>query len=47
MFDVDVKGGVNLKRKFPNNSLAVFVMPPSIDVLRERLLKGEQKPRSR
>ncbi len=39
MFDVDVKGGVNLKRKFPNNSLAVFVMPPSIDELRERLLK--------
>ena len=39
MFDVDVKGGVNLKRKFPDNSLAVFVMPPSIDELRERLLK--------
>ena len=39
MFDVDVKGGVNLKKKFPNNSLAVFVMPPSIDELRARLVK--------
>ncbi len=39
MFDVDVKGGLNLKRMFPNNSLAVFVMPPSVEVLRERLLK--------
>lgn len=39
MFDVDVKGGVNLKQKFPENSLAVFVMPPSIDELRERLLR--------
>jgi len=39
MFDVDVKGGVNLKKKFPSNSLAVFVMPPSIDELRLRLEK--------
>ena len=39
MFDVDVKGGVNLKKKFPANSLAVFVMPPSIDELRARLIK--------
>lgn len=39
MFDVDVKGGVTLKKKFPNNSLAVFVMPPSIDELRARLIK--------
>lgn len=39
MFDVDVKGGLNLKSKFPSNSLAVFVMPPSIDELRNRLIK--------
>ncbi|KAB2869857.1 MAG: guanylate kinase [Bacteroidales bacterium] len=39
MFDVDVKGGINLKKKFPSNSLAVFVMPPSIDELRSRLEK--------
>jgi guanylate kinase len=39
MFDVDVKGGVNLKKKFPTNSLAVFVMPPSVEELRSRLEK--------
>lgn len=39
MFDVDVKGGLNLKKKFPKNSLAVFVMPPSVDELRMRLVK--------
>lgn len=39
MFDVDVKGGLNLKRKFPENSLAVFVMPPSIDELKSRLIR--------
>jgi guanylate kinase len=39
LFDVDVMGGVNLKQKFGNNALAVFVMPPSIEVLKERLEK--------
>ena len=37
MFDVDVRGGINLKKLFPQNSLAVFVMPPSVDELRLRL----------
>jgi guanylate kinase len=37
LFDVDVMGGVNLKEKYGDNALAVFVMPPSIEVLKERL----------
>lgn len=37
IFDVDVIGGLNIKRKYPLDSLAVFVMPPSIEVLKERL----------
>lgn len=37
LFDVDVMGGINLKKKFPNNSLSVFIQPPSVDVLRQRL----------
>jgi guanylate kinase len=37
LFDVDVKGGVNLKEKYGKDALAIFIMPPSIDVLRERL----------
>lgn len=35
-FDVDVKGGINLRSKF-DNALSVFIMPPSIEVLRQRL----------
>ena len=37
IFDVDVAGGLNIKKKYFNESLAIFIMPPSIDVLRERL----------
>ena len=37
LFDVDVKGGLNLKKYFKENSLAVFVKVPSIQVLKERL----------
>lgn len=38
IFDVDVKGGVNLKKMFPDNSLSLFVMPPSVEELRNRLV---------
>ncbi|HAN79100.1 MAG TPA: guanylate kinase [Bacteroidales bacterium] len=37
VFDVDVKGGLNLKRQFGEKALALFVMPPSEHALRERL----------
>ena len=37
-FDVDVKGGVNIKRLFGESALSVFVMPPSVKVLEERLI---------
>ena len=37
IFDVDVDGGLNLKKKFREKALAVFVMPPSIQSLEERL----------
>ena len=37
VFDIDVKGGVNLKKLYDSNALAVFIQPPSVDVLRERL----------
>lgn len=38
IFDVDVEGGLNIKRHFGNRALLVFVRPPSIEVLKERLL---------
>ncbi len=37
IFDVDVKGGINLKKYFGDHALAVFVKVPSIDVLKQRL----------
>jgi guanylate kinase len=37
IFDIDVEGGLNLKYQFKENALAVFVMPPSIKILEERL----------
>jgi len=37
LFDVDVVGGANLKKIFGDSALAVFVKPPSIEILRERL----------
>ncbi len=37
IFDIDVQGGVNLKRIFGESALSVFIQAPSVDVLRERL----------
>jgi guanylate kinase len=37
IFDVDVVGGLNLKKIFGEQALAIFIRPPSVDVLRERL----------
>ncbi|MFE3869656.1 guanylate kinase [Flavobacterium sp. ZS1P70] len=39
IFDIDVSGGLRIKHKFPNETLAVFVKPPSIDELKIRLKK--------
>lgn len=39
VFDVDVKGGINQKKKFGRSALSVFIAPPSLEVLRERLTR--------
>ena len=39
LFDVDVKGGISLKNKFGTNSIAIFIMPPSVAELENRLIK--------
>jgi len=39
IFDIDVAGGLRIKNKFPEQTLAVFVKPPSIDELKIRLKK--------
>lgn len=37
LFDVDVVGGLNIKKYFGNSALAIFVKPPSVEVLEQRL----------
>ncbi len=37
ILDIDVKGGVNVKKQFGDNAMSIFIAPPSIDELRKRL----------
>ena len=39
VFDVDVKGGINIKHYYGDKALSIFIQPPSVEVLRERLLR--------
>jgi guanylate kinase len=39
LFDVDVRGGISLKKIFGDSALAIFIMPPSVEELRSRLLR--------
>jgi guanylate kinase len=39
LFDVDVHGGISLKKVFGDRALLVFIMPPSVEELRRRLIK--------
>lgn len=51
IFDVDVVGGLNIKKYYGNEALAVFVQPPSVEELRKRLrnrsTESEEKIRMR
>jgi guanylate kinase len=38
LFDIDVKGGLSIKRMYPDDATIVFIKPPSIEALRDRLL---------
>ena len=38
IFDIDVLGGVNLKKQFGDRALSVFIKAPSVEVLKERLI---------
>ncbi|MGM0406801.1 MAG: guanylate kinase [Bacteroidota bacterium] len=37
IFDVDVVGGLNIKKQYPDKALSIFVMPPNINILEQRL----------
>ena len=47
IFDVDVVGGLNIKKQYPKKCLSIFIMPPSIEVLAERLIsRGSESDES-
>lgn len=37
LFDVDVNGAISIKRKFPDDSVLIFIKPPNMETLKERL----------
>lgn len=47
LFDVDVVGGLKLKEKLGDRALAVFIQPPSINALRERLEKRKTESKEK
>lgn len=47
IFDVDVIGGLNIKKKYPERSLSIFIQPPSLEELHKRLdERGTETPES-
>jgi guanylate kinase len=38
LFQIDIRGAMTMKRNFPDNTVAVFIIPPSFEALQERLL---------
>jgi guanylate kinase len=45
LLDVDVRGGINIKKQYPEQALSLFVQPPSIDELKKRLVaRGTETP---
>ena len=39
IFDIDVKGGISIHARYPDHTLLIFISPPSMEILRERLSK--------
>ena len=47
IFDVDVVGGLNIKKQYPKECLSIFIMPPSLEILAERLIgRGSESNQS-
>jgi len=46
LFDIDVQGAMNLKKQYKERALLIFIHPPSVEVLKERLVnrKGDSLP---
>ena len=47
IFDVDVVGGLNIKKQYPKDCFAIFIMAPSVEILAERLVgRGSESDES-
>jgi len=47
IFDVDVVGGLNIKKQYSKECLSIFIMPPSLEILAERLIgRGSESDQS-
>lgn len=47
VLDIDVKGAIHIQQQYPNQTLSLFIQPPSVDILRERLQsRGTETPES-
>jgi guanylate kinase len=47
ILDIDVKGAIHVQKQYPENSLSIFIEPPSVDELRKRLSqRGTESPES-
>jgi len=45
LLDIDIKGGINVKKAYPDESISIFIEPPSVDVLEQRLIsRGTDSP---
>lgn len=43
LFDIDVKGALNIKRQYGDSAFAIFVQPPSLEILKERLRRRKSE----
>ena len=46
VLDIDVKGAIHVQQQYPENTLSIFVEPPSVDELKKDCKAAEQKPRN-
>lgn len=44
IFDIDVEGGLNIKARYPERTLAIFVRPPGLEALEQRLISRGDEP---
>ena len=43
IFDIDVKGGLRIKKQFPDQTITIFIKPPSLAILKQRLTNRESE----